>query len=68
MAGAEKNLEYALAATGDELAALLHHPSTDVLLALLDNPALDESQLCILLEQKTCQRRFWRKWRGESRC
>ncbi|MGB2644710.1 MAG: hypothetical protein WBG02_12800 [Candidatus Acidiferrum sp.] len=52
MAGAEKNLEYALAATGDELAALLHHPSTDVLLALLDNPALDESQLCILLERK----------------
>ena len=52
MAGAEKNLEHALSATGDELAALLHHPSTDVLLVLLDNPALDETQLCILLERK----------------
>jgi hypothetical protein len=39
-------------ATGEELAALLHHPSTDVLLALLDNPALEETQLCLLLERK----------------
>jgi len=39
-------------ATGDELATLLHHPSPAVLLALLDNPALDESQLCLLLERK----------------
>jgi hypothetical protein len=44
--------ERALVATGDELAGLLHHPSTDVLLALLDNPALDEPQLCLLLERK----------------
>jgi hypothetical protein len=44
--------ERALSATGEELAALLHHPSTDVLLALLDNPALDETQLCLLLERK----------------
>ncbi|HKW64134.1 MAG TPA: hypothetical protein VJN89_16400 [Candidatus Acidoferrum sp.] len=44
--------ERAGAATGDELAALLHHPSADVLLALLDNPALDESHLCLLLERK----------------
>ena len=42
----------ALAATGEELALLLHHPATDVLLALLDNPALDETQLCLLLERK----------------
>lgn len=42
----------ALVATGDEFAALLHHPSADVLLALLDNPALDEPQLCLLLERK----------------
>lgn len=42
----------ALTVTGAELAALLHHPSADVLLALLDNPALDESQLCLLLERK----------------
>src|SRR5262252_6791448 len=44
--------ERAAVATGDELAALLHHPSADVLLALLDNPALDESHLCLLLERK----------------
>jgi hypothetical protein len=42
----------ALAATGDELAALLHHHAADVLLALLDNPALDETQLCLLLDRK----------------
>ena len=44
--------ERALVATSEELAALLHHPSADVLLALLDNPALDEPQLCLLLERK----------------
>lgn len=44
--------ERAAIATGGELAALLHHPSADVLLALLDNPALDESHLCLLLERK----------------
>ena len=42
----------AVAAHGEELAALLHHPSAGVLLALLDNPALDETQLCLLLERK----------------
>jgi len=52
MAGAEKNLERALAATGDELAALLHHHDAEVLKALLDNPSLEETQLCILLERK----------------
>ena len=44
--------EQALTATGDELASLLHHHSPDVLLALLDNPALDETQLCLLLDRK----------------
>jgi hypothetical protein len=44
--------ERALVATGEELAVLLHHPSADVLLALLDNPALDESHVCLLLERK----------------
>ncbi len=39
-------------ATGAELSTLVHHPSADVLLALLDNPALDESHLCLLLERK----------------
>jgi len=44
-----RDRERALAATGEELAALLHHPASSVLLALLDNPALDETQLCLLL-------------------
>jgi len=44
--------ERALVATGDELAVLLHHPSAEVLLVLLDNPALDESHVCLLLERK----------------
>jgi len=44
--------ERALVAVGDELTALLHHPSSVLLLALLDNPALDESHLCLLLERK----------------
>jgi hypothetical protein len=47
-----KDRERALAATGEELAVLLHHHATDVLLALLDNPTLDETQVCLLLERK----------------
>src|SRR6266566_1978942 len=52
MAAIEHPRERARIATGEELAALLHHPTADVLLALLDNPALDETQLCLLLERK----------------
>jgi len=52
MAGAEKTLERALAASGDELTVLLHRADAAILIALLDNPALDETQLCILLERK----------------
>jgi len=52
MAAIEHARERARIATGEELAALLHHPSADVLLALLNNPALDETQLCLLLERK----------------
>jgi hypothetical protein len=44
--------ERAKFATSEELAALLHHHAGDVLLALLDNPALDETQLCLLLDRK----------------
>lgn len=44
--------ERARTASGAELAGLLHHHSGDVLLALLDNPALDETQLCLLLDRK----------------
>ena len=52
MTGAAEDRERALAAHGDELAALLHHADTGVLLALLDNPALGESHVCLLLERK----------------
>jgi hypothetical protein len=44
--------ERALIATGDDFTALLYHQDSDVLLALLDNPALDETQLCLLLKRK----------------
>jgi hypothetical protein len=47
-----KDRERALVATGEELATLLHHHSMEVLLALLDNPALDETHVCLLLERK----------------
>jgi hypothetical protein len=50
--GPDSERKQALTATGDDLATLLHHHATDVLLALLDNPALDETQLCILLDRK----------------
>ena len=52
MAGADKNSERALVAAGEELAVLLHHADAEVLLALLDNPSLEEAQLCMLLERK----------------
>jgi hypothetical protein len=52
MAGTDHDRERAGIATGNEFAALLHHPAAGVLLALLDNPALDENQLCLLLERK----------------
>jgi len=54
MAAAESSRErdHARNAAGDELAALLHHHSSEVLLGLLDNPALDETRLCLLLDRK----------------
>jgi len=52
MSGEASVRERALVATGEELAGLVHHPAADVLLALLDNPALDETQVCLLLERK----------------
>jgi hypothetical protein len=44
--------ERARAASGEELSALLHHPAVEVLLGVLENPALDETQVCLLLERK----------------
>jgi len=52
MPNSELNRERARTATGEELASLLHHHEADVLLALLDNPALGETQLCLLLDRK----------------
>lgn len=52
MNSAAPDRERAATASGDELTALLHHADTAVLLAILDNPALDETQLCLLLERK----------------
>ncbi len=52
MAEADRNRGRADVPSGDELTALLHHADAEVLLALLDNPLLEEAQLCILLERK----------------
>ena len=52
MMSADKNRDRALIAAGEELAALLHHADAEVLVALLDNPSLEETQLCMLLERK----------------
>ena len=42
----------ARSATGDELARLVHSPDVETLLALVANPALDETHLCLMLERK----------------
>ena len=48
----EQQRERARIATGEELKSLLYHPSADVLLALLENPAVDETSLGLLLARK----------------
>jgi hypothetical protein len=57
-------------AIGEELAALLHSDASDVLLALLENPALQEPEVCVLLRRNSlpaavveeiCKRREWLK-------
>jgi hypothetical protein len=52
MSNASPDRERAATALGEELTTLLHHSDTGVLLALLDNPALDETHLGLLLERK----------------
>lgn len=47
-----KDRETARTASGELLAMLLHHLDSEVLLSLLANPALEEAQLCVLLERK----------------
>jgi hypothetical protein len=60
----------ALAANGEELAALLHSDVEEILLALLKNPALAETDVAALLARKIlsaavieeiCKRREWLK-------
>jgi hypothetical protein len=48
----EREAERARDASGDELDGLIFHPTTAVLAALLDNPALDETKLTLLLSRK----------------
>lgn len=48
----ENEAARARVAEGDELNALVYHPAPTVLLALLDNPALDEPHLTLLLSRK----------------
>jgi hypothetical protein len=52
MAANDPDRDRARTATGEELSSLLHHHSPEVLLSLLDNPALDETQLCLLLNRR----------------
>ncbi len=49
----KKDREAARTASGEQFATLLHHADIEVLVSLLANPALDEPQLCALLERKT---------------
>jgi len=44
--------ERARSAPGEEISALIHDPRQEVLAALLENPHLDETHLCQLLERK----------------
>src|ERR1700688_285085 len=62
--------QHALAANGEELAALLHSDVEEILLALLKNPALAETDVAVLLARKNlsaavieeiCKRRDWLK-------
>jgi hypothetical protein len=48
----EQLREQARQATGEELSALIYHPDPLVLLALLENPAFDETRLALLLSRK----------------
>lgn len=52
MSQLEQQRERARLAGGEELKSFLYHPSVEVLLGLLENPALDESQLGLLLARK----------------
>lgn len=48
----ERETDRARTAAGEELDSLIFHPAPAVLFALLDNPALDETKLTLLLARK----------------
>ncbi|HYA64110.1 MAG TPA: hypothetical protein VED66_12985 [Candidatus Sulfotelmatobacter sp.] len=52
MPGFEQEVERARVAGEEDLNALIYHPAPAVLLAVLDNPALDETKLTLLLSRK----------------
>jgi hypothetical protein len=47
-----RDREMARTAKGEDLSRLVHSADDEVLLGLVANPALDETQLCVLLERK----------------
>ena len=49
---ANPGADRARAASGEEISALLHDAREEVLAALLENPHLDETHLCLFLERK----------------
>jgi len=68
--GGPKDADRALIVKDEELAILLHHDDGAVLLAVLKNPNLAETDLCVLLSRKSlplevleeiCTRRDWLK-------
>jgi hypothetical protein len=52
VAGIEHEQERARVASGEDLNGFIYHPAPAVLTALLDNPALDETKLTLLLARK----------------
>ena len=48
----EQQRDRARLAAGEELKSFLYHPSPEVLYALLENPALDETLIAVLLSRK----------------
>ena len=52
MSAIEQEAERARVVSGEDLNGFLYHPAPAVLTALLDNPALDETKLALLLARK----------------
>jgi len=48
----EQQCERARLATGEELKSFLYHPAAEVLFSLLENPALDETLVVLLVNRK----------------